>query len=82
MKRVLCGLVLGAAAFAAAPANAAGYGVKVTPSTEGRVGVGVEYTRDGKNYDPVGGAYWNPSTGEVCAGMSYQIPVCVGGPIE
>jgi hypothetical protein len=79
MKRVLCGALLAAAAFTAVPAHAyQAYDVNVLVWTEpNRVGVGAEYSRDGRNYDPVGAAYVDPTTGRVCAGLSYQIPVCL-----
>ena len=31
---------------------------------------------------PLFGARWDKATGEVCVGFSYQVPQCVGGPIE
>lgn len=81
MRRLLSLSLLGAAVLAAAPASAT-EAYRVNPQvTVGpdRVSVGVEYSRDnGRTWDPVGGAYADPQDGEVCAGLSYQIPVCVG----
>ena len=86
MRRVLAGLVLGAAAFASVPAEAAGpaYGVKpiLWTGEYGRYGAGAMYTYDGERWYPLGGAYVNTTTGTACVGFSYQIPLCVGGPIE
>ena len=85
MKRLLCVAFLGAYATTAVPANAANcYSVNpiVWDGSNGRVGAGAEYSRDCKYYDPVGGAWVNVSSGTACVGLSYQIPLCVGGPIE
>lgn len=82
MKRVLCAALLGAAALATPASAAQDIGVRVTPSTEGRVGVFVSYKTSGDRYYPLGGAYYDTTTGEACVGFSYQIPQCAGGPIE
>jgi opacity protein-like surface antigen len=78
-KRVLCAAALAVAAFAATPAHAAyDPGIKVTPVVnEHTIGVGVHGFGQ-----PVGGAYVNRDTGEICVGLSYQIPFCAGGPIN
>lgn len=83
MKRVLCAALLGAAALAT-PASA-GPGIRVEPTVTNRpdrVGVFVSYDF-GHGEEPLGGAWVNPQTGQVCVGFSFQIPQCVGGePIE
>lgn len=78
MKRVLLGLAIGAAALTSAPAHAAGgYDVDVHLYTgPDRVGAGASYSRDGQNYDPVGAAWFEPGTGRVCGGLSYQTGIC------
>lgn len=85
MRRVLVGVLLGAAAFTSVPAQAAPP-LYVQPHVwvgPDRVGVGASYSRDGNNYDPVGAAYVSPSSGRACVGFSYQIPLCAGiGPID
>jgi hypothetical protein len=82
MKRIVCAALLGVAAFAA-PASAAEYGVEpIVWNDENRVGVGARYKVNGGGYDPVGAVYYNKNTGEVCAGLSYQIPLCVGSQIS
>lgn len=83
MKRVVSALLLGAAAFTAVPAQAADYSVQpIIWNDENRVGVGARYRLNGYDYEPLGAAYLNKNTGEVCVGFSYQIPLCVGGPIS
>lgn len=78
MKRVLCAVLFGAAAFTAVPADAAGYDVNVVVwNSPGQVGVGAEYTTNGSNYEPLGSAYVNPQTGAVCFGLSFQTGTCV-----
>jgi hypothetical protein len=73
MKRVLCGLAIGVTALVAAPAHATTSPVGVVPTVnDSTVGVGVTY-----NGQPVGGAYAHPQSGEVCAGIGDQIPLCV-----
>ena len=82
MKRALCLALLGAAALSAVPAHAAEkYDVVITHHEDNGVFVGVGFTRDngsGPRYTPIGGAGVNTETGAVCAGLSYQVPVCVG----
>lgn len=81
MKRLLCAAVIAAAAATAAPANAE-TAWPVQPhvwNRPDRVGVGASYDVRGQNYQPLGAAWVNPQTGEVCVGFSYQIPQCVGG---
>jgi hypothetical protein len=46
------------------------------------IGVGARYTLGNNHDEPVGGARVNRDTGEVCVGLSYQIPFCAGGPID
>jgi len=76
-KRVLCGLVLAAAAFAAAPAQAApDLPVKVTVN-EHEISV-----TSGVPGQPLLSVHVNRDTGEVCLGFSEQVPFCVGGPIS
>jgi ribose 5-phosphate isomerase RpiB len=78
MKRVLCGALLAAAAFAV-PAHAAqDPGISVTPHAD-ETGVGVSTT---VNHQPGVAAYYHTSTNTFCAGMSYQIPFCVTVPIQ
>ena len=80
MKRVLCGALLAAAAFASVPAQAAEYLPKPTVNyhvDENGFGIGT-----GIPGQPLVGARYDRSTGELCAGFSYQVPQCVGGPIE
>ncbi|HEX8002764.1 MAG TPA: hypothetical protein VF519_08720 [Mycobacteriales bacterium] len=80
MKRVLCGALLAAAAFAV-PAQATGgpdLGPYVTVyNNEYGAGVGT-----GIPHQPLFGAHLNKTTGELCVGFSYQVPQCVGGPIN
>ncbi|HVF05585.1 MAG TPA: hypothetical protein VNA20_12160 [Frankiaceae bacterium] len=84
MKRLLAGLVLATAAVPAGAAQAAStWPVQPVVWTEDdRVGAGAFYDLNGTNYRPLGGAWVNPQTGEVCVGLSYQIPQCAGGPVE
>ena len=80
MKRVLCATLLLAAA-SAVPA-AAYEPIKIGEVVHYRVdenGVGVGTGIPGQ---PLVGARWDRNTGEICAGFSYQVPQCVGGPIE
>ncbi len=80
MKRVLCGLLLGATAFASAPAHATTKVVTVTPTVnDDTIGVGVTY---GQYDEPLGGAYYKRHTNTVCAGLSYQLPFCVSVPVQ
>lgn len=80
MKRVLCGLLLGAAALTTTPASAAEY-VRVEPvvytDPNGRVGVGFRYSTNGGSMQPGGAAYVAPSNADACVGFSYQIPLCL-----
>ena len=80
MKRVLCATLL---AVAASTVPAAAYEpIKIVPVVTYRVdenGAGVGTGIPGQ---PLVGARWDRNTGEVCVGFSYQIPQCVGGPIE
>jgi hypothetical protein len=79
MKRVLCALAIGAAAFAVTPAHASETPVQViVTNNDGAVGVGVMYRFNGSRWYPVGGAYVNKQTGEVCFGLSYQTGTCTG----
>jgi hypothetical protein len=78
MKRVLCGVLLGAAALVSSPAQAY-EAIRVEPtytaSNEG-FSVGARYSRDGgRTWQPIGGA--RVSGGQVCVGLSYQVPQCV-----
>lgn len=81
MKRVLCGALLAAAAFASVPAHAATDPIAITIVTiendEDGLGVGT-----GIPGQPLFGARYNKTTGVLCVGFSYQVPQCVGGPIE
>lgn len=80
MKRVLCGALLAAAAFATTPANAAEYLPKPTVTVvnnEYVVGVGTSIPGQ-----PLVAVYYYKQTGTLCAGFSYQVPQCVGGPIS
>lgn len=82
MKRVLCATLLAVAALGA-PANATGYDVDVAVwNDENRVGLGSSYTTNGHTYYPLGAVWVNRNTGEICAGFSYQMPQCAGGPIS
>jgi len=73
MKRVLCGALLAAAAFAV-PAHAAqDPGISVTPHAD-ETGVGVSTT---VNHQPGAAAYYSSSANKVCAGFGYQIPLCI-----
>lgn len=80
MKRVLCVALLASAAFATVPAQAAEYLPKPTVTVQNdENGVGVGTSIPGQ---PLVGVYYNRTTGKLCAGFSYQIPQCVGGPIS
>lgn len=82
MKRVLCGLALGAVAFSAVPAHATEYPAGGRLDNDGhRTGVYTWYG-DPDDPTPLGGAWVNHDTGQVCVGFSYQIPQCAGGPIS
>lgn len=79
MKRVLCALAVGAAALAVTPAHASENPVQVTvTNNDNAVGVGVQYRTNGSNWYPLGGAFVNKQTGEVCFGLSYQTGTCTG----
>ncbi|MDQ1712685.1 MAG: hypothetical protein QOE45_2135 [Frankiaceae bacterium] len=76
MKRVLCGLAVAAATFAAVPAHASEAPVQVgVTANENGAGAGASYGTNG-HYQPLGGAFVNTSTGVVCFGLSYQVPQC------
>jgi hypothetical protein len=78
MKRVLCGALLAAAAFAV-PAHAAqDPGISVTPHADEH-GVGVGSTI---NHQPGFAAYYNTDTNTFCTGFSYEIPFCASVPIQ
>jgi opacity protein-like surface antigen len=74
MKRILCGAVVAAAAFASVPAHAAQSVDPVVTIKNDENGTGVGTGLPGQ---PLFGAYWNKTTGRVCVGFSYQVPQCV-----
>lgn len=79
MKRVLSVALLAGAAFATVPAQAA---EPLSEYVRVRVddnGVGVGTSLPGQ---PLFGARYDKNTGVVCVGFSYQVPQCVGGPIN
>lgn len=79
MKRVLSAALL---AVAASAIPAAAYDPKLVPTVTYRVdenGAGVGSAWLGQ---PLFGARWDKATGEICVGFSYQVPQCVGGPID
>ena len=71
-KRVLCGLALAAAAFAATPAQAA-------PDLPVKVTVTDDYisVTSGIAGQPLVNVHVNRDTAEVCVGFSHQVPFCV-----
>lgn len=77
MMRVLCAVALGATALLSVPAHA-GQPVVVNHEVDGdTISVGVTY-----GDQPVGGAYVHPKSGTACAGLSYQLPLCVTVPVQ
>lgn len=79
MKRVLSATLL---AVAASSVPAAAYEPIKVPAVTYRVDEHGAAVGTGIPGQPLFGARWDKATGEVCVGFSYQIPQCVGGPID